>query len=50
MLIVRDGWGYGGQNDRYRDLRVDDHPEPIEELKRIHALHREVFPAPRRRR
>lgn len=49
LLIVREGWGYGRQNDRYRDLRVDDHPEPIQELKRIHALHREVFPQPRQR-
>ena len=48
LLIVRDGWGYGGFNDRYRDLRVDDHPEPIKELKRIYALHREIFPRPDR--
>src|SRR4029453_14456457 len=34
LLIVREGWGYGGYNDRYRDLRVDDHAEPIKELKR----------------
>jgi uncharacterized Ntn-hydrolase superfamily protein len=46
LLVVREGWGYGGLNDRYRDLRVDDHPEPIEELARILRLHREVFPGP----
>ena len=46
LLIVRDGWGYGGYNDRYRDLRVDDHAEPIKELKRIYDLHREIFPKP----
>jgi uncharacterized Ntn-hydrolase superfamily protein len=46
LLIVRDGWGYGGFNDRYRDLRVDDHKEPIKELKRIYDLHREIFPRP----
>ena len=26
------------QNDRYRDYRVDDHPTPIQELKRIYEL------------
>jgi uncharacterized Ntn-hydrolase superfamily protein len=46
LLIVRDGWGYGGFNDRYRDLRVDDHKEPIKELKRIYDLHRDIFPRP----
>jgi len=46
LLLVRDGWGYGGLNDRYRDLRVDDHPEPIKELRRIYGLHREIFPRP----
>lgn len=43
LLIVREGWGYGGFNDRYRDLRVDDHPEPIAELKRVYDLHRQIF-------
>jgi len=46
LLLVRDGWGYGGFNDRYRDLRVDDHPEPIKELLRVYGLHREIFPRP----
>lgn len=46
LLIVREGWGYGGYNDRYRDLRVDDHAEPIKELKRVYDLHRNIFPRP----
>ena len=46
LLIVRKGWGYGGYNDRYRDLRVDDHAEPIKELKRVYDLHRKIFPKP----
>jgi uncharacterized Ntn-hydrolase superfamily protein len=46
LLIVREGWGYGGYNDRYRDLRVDDHEEPIKELKRVYDLHRVLFPRP----
>jgi uncharacterized Ntn-hydrolase superfamily protein len=49
LLVVREGWGYGGFNDRYRDLRVDDHPDPIVELKRIHDLHRRIFPPPRKK-
>ena len=48
LLVVREGWGYGGFNDRYRDLRVEDHPDPINELKRDHELHRRIFP-PRNR-
>lgn len=47
LLIVREGWGYGGGNDRFRDVRVDDHKTPIEELARVYALHKQVFRAPR---
>jgi uncharacterized Ntn-hydrolase superfamily protein len=43
LLIVRDGWGYGGFNDRYRDLRVDDHADPIVELRRVYDIHRGIF-------
>jgi len=46
LLIVREGWGYAGQNDRYRDLRVDDHESPIHELRRIYEVHRKTFPRP----
>jgi len=46
LLIVREGWGYGGYNDRFRDLRVDDHAQPIKELKRIYDLHRAIFKRP----
>ena len=49
LLIVKERGGYGGHNDRYRDLRVDDHKTPIKELARIYKLHKRVFP-PRRRR
>ena len=28
LLVVKEGWGYGGLTDRFRDLRVDDHPTP----------------------
>jgi len=40
LLVVRKNGGYGGFNDRYLDLRVDDHPTPIDELKRLLDLHR----------
>ncbi len=39
ILVVRDKGGYGGFNDRYMDLRVDDHPAPIEELAKLVKLH-----------
>ncbi len=37
LLVVRAGGGYGGFNDRFIDLRVDDHSQPIAELRRILA-------------
>src|SRR5690625_899378 len=39
LLVVKEKGGYAGANDRYIDLRVDDHPEPVDELKRILKLH-----------
>jgi uncharacterized Ntn-hydrolase superfamily protein len=46
LLVVHEGWGYAGYNDRYRDIRVDDHPEPIKELRRVYEIHKQVFPQP----
>lgn len=43
LLIVRESGGYGGNSDRYIDLRTDDHPRPIEELRRILRLHEVYF-------
>lgn len=43
LLIVREGGGYGGDNDHAVDLRVDDHPEPIRELIRLRTLHTLYF-------
>jgi uncharacterized Ntn-hydrolase superfamily protein len=40
VYVVRAGGSYGGLLDRYIDLRVDDHPDPIVELERILRLHR----------
>ena len=38
LLVVRDGGGYEGRNDRYIDLRVDDHPDAPKELARLFAV------------
>lgn len=43
VLVVRESGGYGGNNDRYLDLRVDDHPEPIKELGRVLKIHHLYF-------
>jgi uncharacterized Ntn-hydrolase superfamily protein len=43
LCVVRDKGSYGGYLDRYVDLRVDDHAEPIGELSRLLALHRLYF-------
>jgi len=39
ILVVREGGGILGFNDRYVDLRVDDHPTPIEQLASLLKLH-----------
>jgi len=46
LLVVREGWGYSGFGDRFRDLRVDEHATPIEELQRIYDLHKQLIPQP----
>lgn len=38
LLVVRDGGGYEGRNDRYVDLRVDDHPDAPAELARLFSV------------
>ena len=38
IMVVREKGGYGGFNDRAVDIRVDDHPDPINEIGRILAL------------
>ena len=39
LYAVRAGGGYGGGNDRWVDIRVDEHPSPIEELKRVFQVY-----------
>ncbi len=38
LLVVSRGAGYGGLDDTAVDLRVDDHPAPVEELARLLEL------------
>jgi uncharacterized Ntn-hydrolase superfamily protein len=43
ILVVKEKGGYAQSSDRYMDLRVEDHPEPIPELARLIDLHRIYF-------
>ena len=44
LLVVQEHSGYGGFNDRYIDLRVDDAEKPIEELQRLLEIHKQFVP------
>lgn len=46
LLVVKEKGSYGGYNDRYIDLRVDDDPEPIEKLSHLLDLHEMYFNKP----
>jgi uncharacterized Ntn-hydrolase superfamily protein len=46
LLVVKPKGGYGGFNDRYLDLRVDDYQQPVDGLERIAALWRPYFKKP----
>lgn len=35
VLVVRKAGGFRGEDDKYADLRVDDNPEPVRELRRL---------------
>jgi uncharacterized Ntn-hydrolase superfamily protein len=42
LVVERDG-GYAGLSDAVVDLRVDDHPAPVEELARVYGIHQTLF-------
>ena len=44
LLVVRKSGGYGGFNDRYIDIRVDDAEKPIAELNRLLDIHKKFYP------
>jgi uncharacterized Ntn-hydrolase superfamily protein len=39
IAVVAPGGGYGGNDDNLVDLRVDDHADPVGELRRLYAIH-----------
>jgi uncharacterized Ntn-hydrolase superfamily protein len=43
LLVVKREGGYGGMTDVAVDLRVDDHAEPIAELRRLYEQHELLF-------
>lgn len=47
VLVVKPHGGYGGDNDRYLDLRVDDDIEPVKRLHSMLELHHLYFGKPR---
>ncbi|MEZ4669117.1 MAG: DUF1028 domain-containing protein [Anaerolineae bacterium] len=46
VLVVKANAGYGGDNDRYLDLRVDDDPLPIPRLQKLVSAHHLFFGKP----
>lgn len=47
ILVVSPNRGYGGDNDRYLDLRVDDHEEPTKRLQELVEMHHLYFRTPK---
>ena len=47
VQVVRRAGGYGGDNDRYLDLRVDDAATPVTDLMALVRLHHLYFQPPR---
>jgi uncharacterized Ntn-hydrolase superfamily protein len=43
LLVVGPEQGYAGLSDVFVDLRVDDHARPLEELRRLFGIHRQLF-------
>jgi uncharacterized Ntn-hydrolase superfamily protein len=43
LLVVEREGGYAGLSDMLVDLRVDDHEDPIGELRRLYELHAQLF-------
>src|SRR3954469_22125103 len=43
LLVVEKDGGYAGLSDEVVDLRVDEHPGPLDELRRIYVMHQAIF-------
>ncbi|USZ67891.1 DUF1028 domain-containing protein [Halorussus salilacus] len=39
LYVAKEGGGYDGKNDRWIDVRVDDHESPIDELERVFKVY-----------
>lgn len=47
VLVVKPNGGYGGDNDRYLDLRVDDDPQAVRKMIKLVNTHHLYFSKPR---
>lgn len=47
VYVARPNGGYGGDNDRYLDLRVDDDPTPLKKLAELVDMHHLYFGKPK---
>ena len=45
LLVVGPEQGFAGLSDVFVDLRVDDHVQPLAELRRLFGIHQELFGA-----
>ena len=45
LLVVEQDGGYAGLSDSLVDLRVDDHPDPLAELRRLYGIHAQLHGA-----
>ena len=43
LLVVREKGGYAKLNDRFIDIRADDHKTPVKELARLLELHKKFY-------
>jgi uncharacterized Ntn-hydrolase superfamily protein len=43
LLVVKEKGGLGGFSDRYVDLRVDDHKNPVAALGNLLKLHKKLY-------
>lgn len=47
ITVVKPNGGYGGDTDRYLDLRVDDDSEPVKKLAKLVDMHHLFFGSPK---
>ncbi len=47
VYVVKPNGGYGGNNEYYLDLRVDDDPDPVNRLVKLVKLHHFFFGTPK---